>query len=421
MRFLDMTKASLTRGATVDDMRYPRHLWSGSWRTDSEAAEEELARRRGQGFAGGEEDPDHAATRSHTPASGAGSRPRIPALFAVVVGMLIAGAFAAGTLTGKDDSTKPLPAVSSRPVNPRQGQTRTGAIYAKAVPAVVSIRTSGGSGTGFLIDDTHTIVTNAHVVDTAKHVTVRFGANGTDLDGEVLGVDASSDLAVVHLQPGSAPKSAKPLPLADSRSVQIGDSAIAIGNPFGLDRTATEGIVSGLGRRIQAPNGFEIDEAIQTDAPINPGNSGGPLLDDSGRVIGVNSQIETGGSSNGNVGIGFAVPSNTVRQVIPVLEQGKSVEHAFLGVEAAADVSGGIAPAGAEIADVTAGGPAEAAGLQPGDIITAIDGKQIDEFGQVSKIVNEHKVGDEIDVRVDRGGGERSFHVKLGTRPKTAP
>jgi putative serine protease PepD len=187
-----------------------------------------------------------------------------------------------------------------------------------------------------------------------------------------------------------------------------------------LDRTATEGIVSGLGRRIQAPNGFEIDHAIQTDAPINPGNSGGPLLDDSGRVIGVNSQIETGGSSNGNVGIGFAVPSNTLRQVVPILEEGKSVEHAFLGVEAAVDTSG-LAPAGAEIANVTAGGPAEAAGLQPGDIIVAIDGKRIDSFDQVSEIVNGHKVGDQIDVRVTRGGGAQSFHVKLGTRPKSAP
>jgi putative serine protease PepD len=400
-------------------MRYPRHLWSGSWRTDSEQAEEELSRRRGR-FAPGGEDPDHpAGPPTSTAAPG---RPRVPAMLAVIVGMLIAGAFAVGTLTGRDDSsTKPLPAVASRPVNPRQGQTRTGAIYAKAVPAVVSIRTSAGSGTGFLIDDTSTIVTNAHVVGASRHVTVRFGAHGQDLDGKVLGIDGSSDLAVVHLQPGSAPRSAKPLPLADSRSVQIGDTAIAIGNPFGLDRTATEGIVSSLGRRIQAPNGFEIDEAIQTDAPINPGNSGGPLLDDSGRVIGVNSQIETGGSSSGNVGIGFAVPSNTVRQVVPVLEQGKSVEHAFLGVEAAADVTGGVAPAGAEIANVTAGGPAEQAGLQPGDIIVAIDGKKIDEFGQVSQIINQHKVGDEIDVRVDRGGGERSFHVKLGTRPKTAP
>jgi putative serine protease PepD len=402
-------------------MRYPRHLWSGSWRTDSEQAEEELARRRGDHHDGGEDDPSHPpATHSATP-SAAGQRTRVPVMFALVVGMLIAGAFAAGTLIGSDNSSeKPLPAVASRPINPRQGQTRTGAIYAKAVPSVVSIRTSAGSGTGFLIDDTHTIVTNAHVVDAFKHVTVRFGASGTDLDGTVLGVDASSDLAVVHLQAGSAPKNAQPLPLADSRSVQVGDTAIAIGNPFGLDRTATEGIVSGLGRRIQAPNGFEIDHAIQTDAPINPGNSGGPLLDDSGRVIGVNSQIETGGSSNGNVGIGFAVPSNTLRQVVPILEEGKSVEHAFLGVEAAVDTSG-LAPAGAEIANVTAGGPAEAAGLQPGDIIVAIDGKRIDSFDQVSEIVNGHKVGDQIDIRVNRGGGAQSFHVKLGTRPKSAP
>jgi putative serine protease PepD len=402
-------------------MRYPRHLWSGSWRTDSEEAEEELARRRGGRFAEGDEQPEHA-TAPHSIETD-GRRPRVPALFALTVGLLIAGAFAIGTLIGKDDSSsKPLPAVASRPINPRQGQTRTGAIYAKAVPAVVSIRTSAGSGTGFLIDNTHTIVTNAHVVDTAKHVTVRFGANGTDLDGQVLGMDASSDLAVVRIQPGSAPKVAKPLPLADSRSVQVGDEAIAIGNPFGLDRTATEGIVSGLGRRIQAPNGFEIDQAIQTDAPINPGNSGGPLLDDSGRVIGVNSQIETGGgTSGGNVGIGFAVPSNTLRSVVPILEQGKNVEHAYLGVQAAGDVTGGVAPAGAEIADVTPGGPAEAAGLQPGDIITAIDGKGIDSFDQVSAIVNSHKVGDEIDVRVSRGGGERSFHVKLATRPNSTP
>src|SRR5205814_257995 len=159
-----------------------------------------------------------------------------------------------------------------------------------------------------------------------SRVLVRFGQEQTSLDGKVIGSDPSSDLAVVSIGANSVPKAVKPLQFADSRAVQVGDTAIAIGNPFGLDRTATEGIVSGLGRRIQAPNGFEIDQAIQTDAPINPGNSGGPLLDDSGRVIGVNSQIETGGgTSGGNVGIGFAVPSNTVRSVVPILEKGKNV------------------------------------------------------------------------------------------------
>jgi len=232
----------------------------------------------------------------------------------------------------------------------------------------------------------------------------------------VKGIDRLLDVAILELENAHDLPTA---PLGSSDALRVGEDVIAIGNPFGLGQTVTSGIVSALGRG--GITGGKLEDFIQTDASINPGNSGGPLLDDSGRVIGVNSQIETGGSSGGNVGIGFAVPSNTVRQVVPVLEQGKSVEHAFLGVQAAADVTGGIAPAGAEIADVTAGGPAEAAGLQPGDIITAIDGKQIDSFDQVSKIVNEHKVGDEIDVRVDRGGGERSFHVELGTRPKSAP
>src|SRR6478609_7776962 len=396
-------------------MRYPRHLWSGSWRTDSEEAEEELARRRGGRFAEGDEDPDHAATSAY-PTSTTRGRPRVPLLFALGVGVLIAGAFAIGTLIGQDNSSStPLPAVASRPINPGKNQTRTGAIYAKAVPAVVSIRTSAGSGTGFLIDNTHTIVTNAHVVDTAKHVTVRFGANGTDLDGTVLGLDASSDLAVVHIQPGDAPKIAKPLPLADSRSVQVGDDAIAIGNPFGLDRTATEGIVSGLGREIQAPNGFQIDAVIQTDAPINPGNSGGPLLDDSGHVIGVNSQIATAGAGGGNLGIGFAVPSNTVRQVVPQIERGQSVKHPWLGVQTAGDPTN---PTGAQVQSVTPGGPADAAGLRQNDVIKGVDGQPVHDPTELSSAIDAKKPGDKIKLEIERNGLTQALSATLGTRPK---
>ena len=198
---------------------------------------------------------------------------------------------------------------------------------------MVSIRTDVGSGTGFLIDSNGTLVTNAHVVGNADRVVVKFGPDGRSIDGQVKGADPSSDLAVVKIDPGSAPRNAKPLQFADSRQVQVGDTAIAIGNPFGLDRTATEGIVSGIGRSIKAPNGFSIDEVIQTDAPINPGNSGGPLLDETARVMGVNSQIATAGNSQGNVGIGFAVPSNTVREVVPRLEKGDKIARPYLGVE----------------------------------------------------------------------------------------
>ena len=195
-------------------------------------------------------------------------------------------------------------------------------VYAAASPSVVSVRQQGGSGTGFLVDSDGTIVTNAHVVGDASQVQVRFEDDGQLHDARVLGVDESTDLAVIRVD-ASAARGVAPLELADSDSVQVGDQAVAIGYPLGLDRTATAGIVSGLGREIQAPNGFSIDEVIQTDAPINPGNSGGPLLNASGQVIGVNSQIATAGGSQGNVGIGFAVPANTLADVLPQLARAR--------------------------------------------------------------------------------------------------
>ena len=343
-------------------MTPPKHVWSGDWEAESDAearrraeAENERQTRAAEQaaaptVAGPTIAPGSAADPYARPEGGPPRRGRIAAL-AVFALLIIGGAaFAAGMLLDGDDggkgSTTPvaaLPSVGSKPITPTRGQTRAGTIYAQASPAVVSIRTSTGTGTGFLIDKAGTIVTNDHVVETAKDVQVKFGTEGRTIQGAVKGVDPSSDLAVVHIEPSTIPSQTKPLEFADSRGVSVGDVAIAIGNPFGLDRTVTEGIVSSLGRTLKAPNGFQIDDVIQTDAAINPGNSGGPLLDDGGKVIGVNSQIATNGVSSGNVGIGFAVPSNTVRQVVPGLKQGKTVSHAWLGVQI--DTTGATTPA----------------------------------------------------------------------------
>jgi putative serine protease PepD len=255
------------------------------------------------------------------------------------------------------------------------------------------------------------------VVDTFTDVSVSFGAHGSTLAGHVIGTDPSSDLAVVRVDPSRIPGGAKPLKLADSRTVQVGENVIAIGNPFGLDRTETAGIVSAVGRDIQAPNGFQIGHAIQTDAAINPGNSGGPLLDDAGEVIGVNSQIETGGGSNGNVGIGFAVPSNSVRQVVPKLEAGQAVARPYLGVSTAALPIGG----GAIVGSVVPGGPADKAGVQPGDVIASIDGQGVSDPSQVATLVDAHRPGDTVHLQVLRGGQGVDVAVRLGVRPAHVP
>ncbi len=391
-----------------------RHLWSGDWREESERARAEAERaaelRRKEAARRGALPPP--------PPPPSRRRPRrvVIALVALSILGLLSGVFAAGTLIGGEDSPDALPAVSNTPIKPKKGQTQAGAIYAAASPAVVSVRAGAGSGTGFLIDSEGTLVTNSHVVGGNRNVSVRFGDDGTSIDAEVLGRDPSSDLAVLKIEPSSIPDGVKPLKLSDSRTVQVGDTAIAIGNPFGLDRTATEGIVSGLGREIQAPNGFQIDSVIQTDAPINPGNSGGPLLDDAGTVIGVNSQIATNGGG-GNVGVGFAVPSNTVRQVVPQLQRGKKIKRAYLGVETSPAAPGDTQ--GAEIQNLVPGGPAERAQFRTGDIITGIDGQDVNDPSDVAALIAGKQPGDEVTVEVERNGLTEELNAKLGTRPNS--
>jgi S1-C subfamily serine protease len=220
------------------------------------------------------------------------------------------------------------------------------------------------------------------------------------------------------------------LPLGDSSKAEVGDPVVAIGNPFGLQRTVTSGIVSGLQRQVDAPSGFPITDVIQTDASINPGNSGGPLLDAQGNVIGINSQIATGGGQ-GSVGIGFAVPINTVKKLLPQLRAGKDVQHSYLGVKMG-DVTSDVAKQlglpvqeGALVVTVTPGSPAAKVGLHAGgqsgrggDVIVAVDGKRVTGAGDVVAAVADKKPGDTIKLEYYRGKDKRTATVKLADRPE---
>ena len=339
-------------------------------------------------------------------------------LVAGLTGALLAGGGDSSSTTTRAAAT--LPAATGGSTQP----TRVGSIYASVASGVVQIRTGKASGTGFVIEDNGTIVTNAHVVEGETSAKVVFNDSDKAVPAKILGRDESSDLAVLRVDPSAAPQ-LRPLALADSNAVKVGDSAIAIGYPLGLDRTVTAGIVSGLGREIKAPNGFNIDKVIQTDAPINPGNSGGPLLDAKGRVIGVNSQIATDGAGEGNVGIGFAIPANTVREIVPQLEAGKTVAHPFLGVSTSVSPSG----PGALVRKVTPGSPAAKAGFRAGttpsgtdgDLIVSVDGNPVTSPDDVISIVSEKKPGDKTTVGIVRGGNKVSIDVTLGTRPGTTP
>jgi S1-C subfamily serine protease len=290
------------------------------------------------------------------------------------------------------------------------------------------------TGSGFVVDRDGTIITNAHVVEGSDEVSVRFEENGDPVDADVKGRDPSTDLAVLKVDPDDV-KNLRTLPLGDSKDVRVGDPVVAIGNPFGFDRTVTTGIVSALQREIEAPNGFPIRNVIQTDAAINPGNSGGPLLDSEGRVIGINSQIATGGSGSGSVGIGFAVPIDTAKELLPKLKQGGRIERAYLGINMA-PVTGQLAddlnlPAdrGALIQSVEPDGPADDAGLKGGrtetaqgvaaggDLIVKVDGRTVRSPDDVATAIADDKPGDTVVVEYYRGDDRKTARVELGKRP----
>src|SRR5919197_2481840 len=381
---------------------------------------------------------DDPQPRTHTPppprepadppAPPAPSRePRVPSRWpaavggglvsAVVVSAVLLGTGLAG---GNNDQPATTTPANPSPVNISASDNKgdlVRTVYAAASPSVASVRTGQGSGTGFLVDGNGTIVTNAHVVGDSKQVQVRFNDKGEYHDAQVLSVDASTDLAAVKVD-ASDVEGIRPLQLADSDSAQVGDSVVAIGYPLGLDRTATAGIVSGLERRIESPNGFSIDKVIQTDAAVNPGNSGGPLLNAKGQVIGVNSQIATAaGGGEGNIGISFSIPSNTVKQVLPSLENGTAPQHAYLGLQTTQPQNGN----GALIAETTSGGPSDRAGLQQGDVVKSVGGYTISSPDDVAAAIADMKPGDQVKVTVERNGSEKSFDVTLGQRPESVP
>ena len=329
----------------------------------------------------------------------------------------------------------------------REGRTVSG-IYKEEGPGVVFVQARGTSsdspfglpdqgggtatGSGFVVDKEGTIITNAHVVEGTTDVAVRFEEDGEFVDAKVVGRDPSTDIAVLEVDPDKA--ELHPLPLGDSSKVQVGDPVVAIGNPFGFTRTVTTGIVSALQRQIEAPNGFPIRDVIQTDASINPGNSGGPLLDADGRVVGINSQIATGGTS-GSVGIGFAVPVNTAKSLLPGLKKDGKVERSYLGVNMApvtdqvADDLNLPVRDGALITGVADGGPADDAGLRGGrtpaaggvvaggDLIVKVDDKDVKDPDDVGAAIADEKPGETLPVEYYRGDDKKTARVKLGTRP----
>ena len=382
-----------------------------------------------------------------------------PLLATAAIGGVVGAGAAIAVDVARDDSPPAKTVVQQAPIGGSQPASDASAltprdIYKRDAPGVVSIKAQIvrqvqspfdmfpseqqglSSGSGFVVDKKGYILTNYHVVEGASKVTVSFGDKQTT-DAQVVGKDPSDDIALLKIKTDGL--SLHPLELGSAGPIQVGDPTIAIGNPFGLDRTLTTGVVSALQRRIQAPNGFTIANVIQTDAPINPGNSGGPLIDAAGRVIGINSQIATGGAGQGNVGIGFAVPIDTAKRIIPELKKSGRVRIAFLGINGATIDSSLNAlnlavKKGVLVQTVTKGSPADKAGLQGGttsaalggnqislggDVITKLDGKPVTSMDGIANAVSSHKPGDKVTLEIVRGGKTKTLTVTLANRPAT--
>jgi putative serine protease PepD len=292
-------------------------------------------------------------------------------------------------------------------------------LYKKTAPGVVDITvteaasnegfgqsssTEQAEGTGIVLDTKGDIVTNDHVVDGATSIVVKF-QNGKTTKASLVGADKDNDLAVIKVDPSFT--TLTPLSLGDSNAVQTGESVFAIGSPFGLTESLSAGVVSATGRQISSPANTTIANAIQTDAAINHGNSGGPLLNAAGNVIGINAQIESG--SDGNEGVGFAIPINTVKKVAASLIAGQKIAHPFLGIVIQDAPAGG-----AQISKINSGSPAANAGLQVGDVITAVDSTPVTSSSDLVNAIASDTVGQQVTLTITRAGASQTIQVTLG-------
>jgi S1-C subfamily serine protease len=333
---------------------------------------------------------------------------------ALLAAALLGGVSAVGVWSAVDEDAAPAAAPATtttvnRPVSSTGSSIAQ--IYKDTITGVVTITSQSGqgvsTGSGWVLDADGHVVTNQHVVSDADEVTVTFH-DGSKIQARVVGTDPSTDVALLELS--RVPKDIKALDLGSADALQIGDPVIAIGSPFGLEGTVTSGIVSAKNRQLQAPNNYTIDGAIQTDAALNHGNSGGPLLDAEGRVVGMNSQIAS--ESGGNDGVGYAIPIETITKVVDQLEQGGSVQYAYLGVQL-----GDAQDGGAQIGSVRSGSPAADAGLRAGDVVVGAGGASIADGDALRNAVADRKPGDKLELEVKRNGSTTTVTVTLGTRP----
>lgn len=334
---------------------------------------------------------------------------------AAVVGLIAAGFGLGKVVTDNSESAGSQAAVPTsdisqgRPADPApiegSGEEPIRDVAAAVAPTVVQIETGTGLGSGFVYDESGLIMTAAHVVGTDTAVDVRL-ADGTLLDGEVLGADEGTDVAVVRVDPSQA--ELQVASLATGIPVEVGQTAVAIGSPFGLDQTVTAGIVSAVDRSF--PTSAGVLNVIQTDAPINSGNSGGALADRQGRIIGINDAILTDGQSTGNVGVGFAIPIDTAFAAAERLAQGLAVEFGFLGVQS--QPSSG-SQSGAQIVSVSEGSPAAAAGIQEGDLITRVDDDAIQSNTDLAAAIRARQPGETVTITLQRNGQETTVQATL--------